>query len=50
MSQELKQYEKGPAIIADTNAYLQDLFATIEDECDNASRIKDEAKHTIHTA
>ena len=45
MAQELKQYEKGPAQPADTNMYLQDLFAAIEDECDKAVTIKGEAKN-----
>ena len=45
MAQELKQYEKGPTQPADTNTYLQDLFAAIEAECDKAVTIKGEAKN-----
>ena len=37
MAQELKQYEKGPVRLEDTNVYLQNLFAAIEAEADKAT-------------
>lgn len=39
MAQELKRFERGPTDPRDTKSYLQDLFAAIEAETDNAKLV-----------
>ena len=44
MGRKIDKYENGPAHPRDTNTYLDELFATIEAECDASARISHDTK------